>query len=336
LACVILGLAVGQRDKDDLTANPNGRCRSHLARLAVFAALTAGVGACGVTVTQCPASRTRIVFESIETFTSSAPTTPLNLYDFRIRVNVGTRSMDFPASVYARGIRCSANFVGEGVMLTAAHCFREQDAFDDDGHATWFISIKLPKTGVVSGKCERPKEFKDGEAYDKANVAWDWALCKVNGSPKKAPFEVINVDKTLVTLQTEVLLTGFGIDPANKVTEVGEMRVGPATVVDVTTNSINTCGSSLDDGDSGAGTFVYFDKMFKHRVQIAVNSRKNADVCGKTSEKGRSSSMLGLWRAEGFIKEWSGRHKRRVCGVHEGAANCRSPSLSTVTHPTAL
>jgi hypothetical protein len=318
---------------DTSTTTSGGRRASVRGRRARFLALVAGIGVSSLAFGQCVATRTGIVFRSIEDFTSNAETTALTLYDFGIRVNIGTKSKDFPASLYADAIRCSANYVGTGVILTAAHCFKTEDASRDaDGRLSWSISVKLSKTGVISGKCERPKQFREGEAYKEESLAWDWALCAVDGDPKQGAFEVISVAERRVKSKMEVLLTGFGIDPANKLNKPGgHMRVGQARIVGLTADAITTCGSSLDYGDSGAGTYLYFDKKFRHRVQVAVNSRKNDGVCDPKSPGAKSSSMLGLWRAAQFIEDWRTRHKRQLCGVHNGATNCRNPSLSTVT-----
>jgi hypothetical protein len=90
---------------------------------------------------------------------------------------------------------------------------------------------------------------------------------------------------------------------------------------------MRTCGTSLDEGDSGGGTYAYFDPKFISRVQIAVNSWKKATGCGNASEK--ASEMAGLWNAQSFIHRWHGEYKRKICGIHLGIApgKCRNREL---------
>ena len=264
-----------------------------------------------------------IVFRPISGFTSNKQSLQIQSFiEGGQALTVGTQATDFPANLYADDVQCSAAYVGLNVMMTAGHCFRKEQATTDKyGHLRWTVTAQL-KTGPVSGDCERPSGFIDDDA---TTNRWDVAICSMTGSPKVL-FEVVSDKTAPVVLGTEVLLTGFGINLKQGITQAGEgMSVGVAEVTAADAGGLmRTCGPALEFGDSGGGTFVYNDPQFKDRYMVGVNSWKTADKCG--TAQSITSELAGLWNAQKFICNWHEEYKKDICGIHLGAqqAPCRN------------
>jgi tetratricopeptide (TPR) repeat protein len=275
-----------------------------------------------------PARSKPIVFRSIAELKSNRPFIDIRPFGEPkdIQVNAGTESKNFPATLFASDAQCSAVFIGPDVLLTAAHCFSDADAhIDAAGHRVWDVRAEVGGT-TVKGDCERPDKFVASDLT--ASIPWDLALCRMSGSPKVA-FEVISNTKDPIAVDADVLLTGYGIDLASGSRLIGQqLRFGKARVTHADVAGLmRTCGASLDEGDSGGGTYVYFDAQFMHRVMVAVNAWKRSFDCGTASAK--SSEMAGLWNAQQFIDQWHHEYKKNICGIHAGipAGKCRNPAF---------
>lgn len=275
------------------------------------------------------------IFKPISQIPSTSPQISIQLFGTTSSSFVRTISTAFPAEFYADNVQCSATWVGEQAVITAAHCFpADTIRRDRQGNRVWVVLADLPVVGIVDGWCRRPAEFRESDPQA-VRAKWDWALCHMSASPK-VEFEVISLDSTVAQTGAELLITGFGSDVSNPGLV---MRVGKATVTNhpAGDDMIRLCGDGLELGDSGGGTYAYFDPQFVNRLQISVNSAKDgAGPCPGQPPNASSkiSLVTPLWRAKEAIQQWHADLGVNVCGVHKAAAGCRNPAptFTILTH----
>lgn len=268
------------------------------------------------------------IFLPITNVPSTAPQVRVQFFDTQFSTQVRTISAAFPAEFYADNVQCSATWVGQHAVITAAHCFPEETGEKDQwGNPIWRVLVIDPGMGQIDGYCRRPSGFRESDPQA-VRASWDWALCYMDNSAN-VEFEVISVDPAVVRKNDEVLITGFGSDSSNPglVFRVGNAKVTNDPVAD---RMIRACGEGLELGDSGGGTYVYFDAQFVRRFQISVNSAKDGvGPCPGQSPGAVSkfSLVAPLWRAEPSIQRWHADLGVAICGVHAGAVGCRNPPV---------
>jgi hypothetical protein len=150
-------------------------------------------------------------------------------------------------------------------------------------------------------------------------VDHDLALCKINKKVEGIPFESVNTDPSLLAVNKEILLTGYGcVRQGGGGGNDGVYRIGEAKIIalpdpyDLTARG----KAALCFGDSGGPAFIYLDELKSKRVQISVNSK--GDI--------RTTSYLTVTSSEAsidFMKKWASENKVEICGVTENAKGCR-------------
>ncbi len=211
---------------------------------------------------------------------------------------------EFPASVWANlgGGLCTATVVGERTAFIAAHCVRGITGF------TFSVGPNKYKT-----TCQTSKDYKN-------NSTADYSLCVIDKPVTGIVYEKINIDETLVKVNDEVLLSGYGCikSPGNGGND-GTYRIGEAFVKSIpsgTNNDIITNrGAALCYGDSGGPAFKV-NKATGDRFVIATNSRGDIKTTSYLSATHTS-------QAKKFITEWSKSTGQKICGVHSDAVGCR-------------
>jgi hypothetical protein len=279
-----------------------------------------------------PRERPVPVFKPISQMASTAPQIRIQLFGTQTSSLVRTISTAFPAEFYADNVQCSATWVGDRAVITAAHCFPEETTRrDQQGNPVWSVLADIPVVGQVSGECRRPPQFHESDPQA-VRAKWDWALCHMSDSPNVA-FETVSLEQAAAQAGAELLITGFGSDMSHPGVV---MRVGKATVTNnpSTQDMIRLCGDGLELGDSGGSTYAFYDPQFLDRTQISVNSAKDGEgpCAGQPpSVMSKMSLVTPLWRAADAIKQWHMDLNINVCGVHQAASGCRNrPAPFTV------
>jgi Trypsin len=219
----------------------------------------------------------------------------------------------WPASFYVRFSKdssCTGSIVGEQVVLMAAHCIAHGG----------ILKFKAADVDYVAD-CSRHDAYRTIPR----NYSADYALCRVRQPVRGVKFERLNIDSSLVSDGTELLLTGFGCTTdagtggQDDVYRVGEANVtrGP---VGPTDNYFTTEGkAALCFGDSGGPAFLL--RPGSTRVQVSVNARVGKTRSGRLSMRSFLSST-STPDAIAFLKSWSG-DTLKICGIHSDARGCR-------------
>ncbi len=213
---------------------------------------------------------------------------------------------NFPANFYSLSAdgSCTSTMVASEVLFTAAHCVGngKDVVINSNGRS-------------YTGKCTHAAEYS-------SNSTADYALCKMSQAVPLPFYEKVNLDKTLIKVGQELLLTGFGCTQrGGGGGNDGVYRIGEAKVQVVPAgqnNDIVTLGSvALCFGDSGGPAYLLLDGTKDgSRLQVSINSRGNIFDTSYLSS-------LSTGTAINFIKSWALNNGVGICGVHADAANCR-------------
>jgi hypothetical protein len=186
-------------------------------------------------------------------------------------------SAAFPGAFWASEL-CSATLVGPQVLVTAAHCFKNNP----------YVEVTLANQ-VYTGECVT------AAAWLKQADAADVALCKLCKRMPVASLEAMALDVTGVKRGDPVLLTGFGGSAVARVAS-GTHLAGTALVERVEGNVLVTQGGAwLTRGDSGGGGYLHLEKG--RRVLISVNS--------SVESKDKSSRLELLSGVKAFLTGWA-------------------------------
>jgi len=240
-------------------------------------------------------------------------------------------SKDWPATLLASSVGCTATLVGPRAVLTAAHCVV------DGGAYTVFIR-NIDNTM----DCTHAKEYSpDVAQWDRTSA--DYAMCvlRISVAGKGIRFENVGAGP-LVTSGDTVRLLGYGCDGATTTsTGFGVLRTGltavestpPATsannyiVTDWSKGAFGHAkGAALCPGDSGGAAYwpSPLNDSVKVRRIIGVNSRTGVEAGGGNVLNGKSflSSLLTP-TALTFLNIWKDKGIE-ICGVTPGMAECRN------------
>lgn len=213
---------------------------------------------------------------------------------------------DYPASFYSasRSGRCTSTLVGPRVLLTAAHCV------GNGATATVHHAGRSARS-----RCTHAPDYS-------SNPTADWALCLFDTDLTGIVYETISINPGLVTVGTELQLTGFGCtDFDGTGGNDGVYRIGEAPVTGLPNGNdydIVTEGDvALCFGDSGGPAFRYLDAQRQRRVQVSVNSRGNIRDTSYLSSLSTAPAIQ-------FLDRWSSANGARICGIHRDTPNCRT------------
>lgn len=203
---------------------------------------------------------------------------------------------------------CSATIVGRKVLLTAAHCVRDQ------------TSKTATMTAAEGGKIEyqiactpHPNFATDVEA--------DFALCQTDQPLRATRIERVNSDPNLVTSGTRLMLAGFGCrDPITRVFD-GQLSTGNASVDPATrSNSVWTLlsGAAACPGDGGGAAFYRGSGSPDFGPLVGVISRGDGNRATLVSTT--SKDVFLRW-----AKEWQRSHSA-ICGLDPDEVAACSPA----------
>jgi Trypsin len=219
---------------------------------------------------------------------------------------------EWPASFYSLhpGGSCTSTLVGPRTLVTAAHCAASG--------STVVINMSNKE---YKGSCTQ------SGIYTSSHLDKDWSLCLMEPGIPTITYETINSNASLLKINTNVLLAGFGcVNDDGTGGNDNNYRLGDATITRLPTSKdddIITSGpASLCFGDSGGGAFLFLDVAKKKRVQISVNSRVGRAPDG-TLLKTSYLAALSAPDAMAFLKKWAAKNGAAICGVTAGATNCR-------------
>jgi hypothetical protein len=224
--------------------------------------------------------------------------------------------------------KCTWFLIGAGTLMTAAHCV-------PDG-----TLIKIEEAGGMAGfegRCKRAPKYPEDPSQD-------WALCSLTtdypppiiGNRPPGFYEVLNTDSSAVQnlkkKEKLIQITGFGCTspggPLDNIYRVGwakidelpgEVVIHKSLVLTPNVLAIDGLPSYLCEGDSGGPAFEIDETSPSFRRVIGINSQTINYLGLKIGYLASTSTEDALH----FFTDWAKAHKKKICGLHEDAKNCR-------------
>lgn len=211
---------------------------------------------------------------------------------------------EFPEIVYisSGAARCSAVVVSDRVIITAAHCVRDQGEIGPVSEKE--IHFVREQT-VYTAVCSQAPLYRDRIENH------DMALCKVD---KSLPIKPAKVSRLSPKISSMVLLTGYGCtkggsDGSSSGGNDGILRVGEATVTKLPKDKNHWFYTedtrALCFGDSGGPAMM--SEKEKHSV-IGVNSM------GDIQKKSLLTALFTSQSIE-FMESFARDQNVEICGI---------------------
>lgn len=193
---------------------------------------------------------------------------------------------------------CTAELVGERVLLSAAHCMKNGNTVSFSRGSTRYRAV-----------CTHHPLYR-------SNATADFAACLVDKPVVGGDYEVVNTDGSKLAIGVQLTLTGYGCQKWGGPID-GKLREGKAPITALPKGNsydLVTKGKvALCSGDSGGP--AYLEEEDGNRVLVGVNSRRAV---------GAMESMMPAWHlAQSFLRDWADKANVRVCGLHDDAKGCR-------------
>lgn len=230
---------------------------------------------------------------------------PLNLFGSFDEMLIGGRPAlkgEFPEILYisSGGARCSAVLVSDQVIITAAHCVKDQGEIKPVSEKIIdFVHEQI----VYTALCSQAPLYRD-QIEDH-----DFALCKID---KHLNIKPASVSKKAPAIGSKVLLTGYGClggDNGGNKGNDGILRIGKAKVTKLPKGKnhwfYTKDSSALCFGDSGGPAML--SEKEKHKV-IGINSRGDIKTI---------SFLTALFTIESieFMESFAQENQVDICGI---------------------
>jgi hypothetical protein len=205
----------------------------------------------------------------------------------------------------AGGGGCTSTAVGRQVLITAAHCLKN--------NAKGSVSVGTLTADVV---CNHHPTYPQDDSSDFALCLLDKTLPKLGRG-----FERINGNDTnLPTLRQDITLLGYGCTQKDGVDRnFGTLYEGTAQVSQRPNKDfyiLTHGGAALCFGDSGGGAYYSSDAAGTIRRLFGVNSK------GDISENSWISTTANASFLD-WARGWAGTNNVRICGLDADAEDCR-------------
>lgn len=219
---------------------------------------------------------------------------------------------EFPEVIYVkhqlddgRTARCSATIIGPRVIMTAAHCVKDNGTIEPASFRTESALEFQIGQGIFKALCNQAPLYRDNTEDH------DMALCKTDRDMNVKPASVADHGPEL---EEFVMLSGYGCtQEGGGGGNNGQLRVGEAKVDQLPSGSNHWFYTRWDSaacfGDSGGPSFF---KMSDTRAQDhfinGVISRGNIRDL---------SLMTNTWLkpSQDFLKDWSSTNGVKICGI---------------------
>lgn len=209
----------------------------------------------------------------------------------------------WPATLIFRnpeGGGCTATVIGPRVVLTAAHCIKN--------NATGKAMVG---GAIVDLVCVHHPNYPQ-------RISADFALCLLSNALPRLPFEKVNTAGNVLQQATKIRLLGYGCTVKDGIDRTfGSLFQGWADIFSREDLYVVTQGgSAVCFGDSGGGAFVYTSPAESQRVLVAVNSRGDISSYSWLSTTGTNDFVS-------WATAWAAGNVVLICGMHPQADGCR-------------
>ena len=194
---------------------------------------------------------------------------------------------------------CTGTLVAPTLVVTAAHCFEDQDGRALGLDEVWVGSDSLDALPVPAGRRHRATRlikhpgYGEGASVRPSGIGQDNDIgvvvlaAAIGDQPTISVLPARRVD-ALVAGQTQVTISGYGVtddnNPAND--RAGALHIGETPYLDRSAFEMLAGGDGLVDtcnGDSGGPAYVTLDGQ---RYLVGVTSRAAHDSVGNCGDRG--------------------------------------------------